>query len=442
MKKQLVILGLLLPLLVVGCSTSDDSFTSLSSKDSEISESSESSNSEKGSSDNDSSQTVAVKSVSLDRTSLQVFDDDTEAMLIATVYPEDATNKDVTWTSRNNNIATVDEDGKITPVNKGTTTITAKTADGNKTATCTVTVKEAITIPNHVMHGLFNDSSTWTDKQMVNNSYSTSEYMLLGVQLYALDEFKIHMIGDAWYGYSAIKTNAGIDFDLVEQGPSDDNIIITTTGIYNIYCDYNYDGISKGHIYLARVDTSPLPSTVNVEKIELNRSGLYMNVRDQQFDLVATVLPNNATNKKVYWTSSDTSIATVSASGKVTANRNNNKGSTTITARTEDGNKVATCIVYFSAQTVPNYYLTGTIGGYSRTSYNTYKAIPLTTKTYLIPDVQLMTGDVIYVTGQNGARLRVNTTVYEYKVTKNMTANIYLDVSKTKDYLTFEPRNN
>lgn len=53
-----------------------------------------------------------------------------------------------------------------------------------------------------------------------------------------------------------------------------------------------------------------------------------------------------------------------------------------------------------------------------------------------------MTGDVIYVTGQNGARLRVNTTVYEYKVTKNMTANIYLDVSKTKDYLTFEPRNN
>ena len=250
------------------------------------------------------------------------------------------------------------------------------------------------------------------------------------------------MIGDAWYGYSAIKTNAGIDFDLVAQGSSDDNIIITTTGIYDIYCDYNYDGIGKGHIYLARVDTSPLPSTVNVKKIELNRSGLYMNVRDQQFDLVATILPNNATNKKVYWTSSDTSIATVSASGKVTANRNNNKGSTTITAKTEDGNKVATCIVYFSAQTVPDYYLTGTIGGYSRTSYNTYKAIPLTTKTYLIPDVQLMTGDVIYVTGQNGARLRVNTKVYEYKVTKNMTANIYLDVSKTKDYLTFEPRNN
>lgn len=278
---------------------------------------------------------------------------------------------------------------------------------------------------------------------MVNNSYSTSEYMLLGVRLYELDEFKIHMIGDSWYGYSDIKTNAGIDFDLVEQSPRDDNIIITTTGIYDIYCDYNYDGNGCGHIYLDRVDTSPLPSNIPVQKIELNRSGLYMHTRDQTFNLSATIFPNNATNQTVYWSSSDTSIATVSSSGKVTANRNNTKGTTTITATTADGNKKATCLVYFSAQDVPDYYLSGTIGGYSRsaTSYFSFPAIPKSSKHYMFPDVELMAGDVIYVYADNLTRIRANTTVYEYKVTKNMTANGYLDMTKSKDFLTFEPRN-
>lgn len=439
MMKKLLIFGLLLPLFAVGCSTEGESSSSVFSSES-TSESSESSSSSVSSSS--STIVVPVKSVSLDRTTLQVFNDDTEAMLVATIYPEDATNKEITWTSSNANVASVDSEGRITPNSKGTATITAKTSDGNKTSSCTVTVKEAVTVPNHVLHGLFEyETTTWTDKQMVNNSYSTSEYMILGVRLYQYDEFKIHMIGDAWYGYSAIKTNASIDFNLFEQGPSDDNIIIRQTGIYDIYCDYNYDYNGRGHIYLDRVDDTPLPSYIPVDRVELNRSGLYMNVRDQQFDLVANVLPNNASNKNVYWTSSDTSIATVSSSGKVTANRNNNKGSTTITAKTEDGNKIATCIVYFTAQSVPDYYLTGTIGGYSRKSYTTFPAIPLSTKKYFFPDVELMAGDVIYVTAQNGSRIRVNTSVYEYKVRENMTANIYLDMTKMKDYLTFEPRN-
>ena len=58
--------------------------------------------------------------------------------------------------------------------------------------------------------------------------------------------------------------------------------------------------------------------------------------------LTATVNPSNASNKNVYWTSSDSSIATVDNSGKVTAIK---AGSATVTVTTEDGGKTATCSV-------------------------------------------------------------------------------------------------
>lgn len=60
--------------------------------------------------------------------------------LTATVYPTNATNKNVTWTSDNNDIATVDAAGIVTAKTVGTATITATTADGSHTDTCVVTV--------------------------------------------------------------------------------------------------------------------------------------------------------------------------------------------------------------------------------------------------------------------------------------------------------------
>ena len=61
-----------------------------------------------------------------------------EATLTATVAPENATNKAVTWRSDNDAVATVDSNGKVTAVSSGTATITAKA--GDKAATCAVTV--------------------------------------------------------------------------------------------------------------------------------------------------------------------------------------------------------------------------------------------------------------------------------------------------------------
>ena len=83
--------------------------------------------------------TIKVEGVSLNVTSVELTEGD-QTTLTATVNPSNATNKNVTWTSSDNNVATV-ANGKVTAVKAGTATITVKTEDGNKTATCTVTVK-------------------------------------------------------------------------------------------------------------------------------------------------------------------------------------------------------------------------------------------------------------------------------------------------------------
>ena len=84
---------------------------------------------------------VAVTGVKLDKTAHTLTVGGT-VTLVATVTPEGATNKKVTWKSDKTNIATVDGNGKVTAVKEGEAKITVTTEDGNKTATCTITVKK------------------------------------------------------------------------------------------------------------------------------------------------------------------------------------------------------------------------------------------------------------------------------------------------------------
>ena len=87
--------------------------------------------------------TVSVTGVSLNKTSTTIETGKSET-LTATVTPSNATNKSVTWSSSNTNVATV-SNGVVTAKSVGTATITVKTADGSKTATCTITVPEITT---------------------------------------------------------------------------------------------------------------------------------------------------------------------------------------------------------------------------------------------------------------------------------------------------------
>ncbi|WP_125144430.1 Ig-like domain-containing protein [Clostridium transplantifaecale] len=86
--------------------------------------------------------TITVTGVTLNRNTMSLYSNTTlnTATLTATVSPADATNKAVSWSSGNTEAVTVDGNGNVRAVGNGTAVITATTADGGHTATCTVTV--------------------------------------------------------------------------------------------------------------------------------------------------------------------------------------------------------------------------------------------------------------------------------------------------------------
>lgn len=86
--------------------------------------------------------TRPVTGVTLDKTELSLFTGNTET-LTATVQPADATNRDVTWSSSDDTVATVDKTGTVSAVGAGEATITATTAEGGYTAACLVQVTQS-----------------------------------------------------------------------------------------------------------------------------------------------------------------------------------------------------------------------------------------------------------------------------------------------------------
>ena len=90
----------------------------------------------------DPKQTVSVTGVTLDQAELSLYTGESKT-LNATVQPDSATNKNVTWSSDNEAVATVDNSGKVTAVTAGEANITVKTEDGNHSADCKVTVTQS-----------------------------------------------------------------------------------------------------------------------------------------------------------------------------------------------------------------------------------------------------------------------------------------------------------
>lgn len=78
-----------------------------------------------------------VKGVTLNKSSLTMAAGDSQT-LTATIFPANATNKNVTWASSNTSVATVDADGKVTCLSDGKAVITVKTDEGGYTALCNV----------------------------------------------------------------------------------------------------------------------------------------------------------------------------------------------------------------------------------------------------------------------------------------------------------------
>lgn len=119
---------------------------------------------------------VAVTGVTLNQFTLSLTAGGAIGTLTATVAPSTATNQNIAWTSSDTNVATVDANGVVTPVAVGTATITATTADGLKTATCTVNVVAVAPVISNVTISSNNaDNTKAMNGDTITLSFTSSE---------------------------------------------------------------------------------------------------------------------------------------------------------------------------------------------------------------------------------------------------------------------------
>ena len=241
--------------------------------------------------------TVLAKEIILD--TLSVAMKEGEAIQInATVLPEDAVNKTVTWSSSDAEVATVSEAGLVTALRKGITTITA-TCD-TATTTCEVKV-QAIA----------------KEIELNEVSLTLNEDETFQLEATVLPEDAV----DKTVTWSSSNEDVATvsETGLVTALESGTAVITATCEGVTATCEVTVQAIAK--------------------EIELNEVSLTLN-EDESFQLEATVLPEDAVNKTVTWSSSDKDVATVSKKGLVEAV---GKGTATITATC--GNATATCEV-------------------------------------------------------------------------------------------------
>ena len=245
--------------------------------------------------------TSAVTGVTLNQTTASLFAGET-VTLVPTILPENATNKNVTWSSNNPAVATVSSSGIVTAVSVGTATITVTTQDGNRTATCVVTVS-----PVSVTDVALNQTSA---------TIFAGDTLRLNATILPANATNRTVTWSSSNTAVATVLNGRI----TAVAPGTATITVTTQ-----------DG---NRTATCEITVVPVPVT----DITLNQNTAAVTMGNT-LTLTPTVLPVNATNRTVIWTSSNTSIATVN-NGVVTPVSN---GTVTITATTQDGERTATC---------------------------------------------------------------------------------------------------
>ena len=260
--------------------------------------------------DGDDNNDVAVTGITLSESSITLVAGGETTTLTATVTPDNATDKTVTWTSSNTSVATV-EDGVVTPVAAGTATITAKA--GDQTATCTVTVQAA-----------------------------GSTIAVAGI---TLNETSLTLHVEDTETLTATVTPTTATDKTVTWTSSDTGVATVENGKITAVAEGTATITAKAGEQTATCAVTVVAKDadiVAVTGITLNKTTLSLEEGDEE-TLTATVLPENATNKTVTWTSSDTGVATVE-NGKVTAVA---AGNATITAKA--GEQTAECAVTVTA---------------------------------------------------------------------------------------------
>lgn len=229
--------------------------------------------------------TVTVKrhaeSVELSQKEIKLYLGENRS-LTATVLPSDASDKNVTWSSSNPNVATVSTAGNVVSKSVGTTVITVKTADGGHQASCHVTVLEPV---------VYATSLTITPQALNMNIGESASLTLQMLPSNANEKL-------VWES----------DNESVARVVNGD---ITAVGV----------GVAKIMVKGKNVTSNEVTVTVidkfAVTGVKLNESEKSLQVGDS-FTLTATVLPEDARDKTVTWSSDKESVATVK-DGVVTA---------------------------------------------------------------------------------------------------------------------------
>ena len=251
---------------------------------------------------------VEVESVSLNKSEMTLTEGKSET-LAATVTPENAENKSITWSSNNEAVAIVDVNGTVTAKSAGTAVITATSTNG-KSAGCTVTVeKKQIPV---------------TEVRLSESTVGIVEGSTYKLTATVLPENTTDSKNVSWGSNN--EAVATVDANGTVTAKRAGTAVITATST---------NGKTAG--CTVTVSKKEIPIT----EVRLNKSTETL-TEGETTTLTATVLPENTTyGKSVKWSSSNVAVATVDLMGNVTVKR---AGTAIITAISENG-KTASCTI-------------------------------------------------------------------------------------------------
>ena len=260
---------------------------------------------------------IPVESIQLSGPPVSMVEGD-EVQLSAEVRPENATYKDIRWTSSDEAVATVSESGKLVAVSAGEATITVSSVSQPEImSSCSVTIS-AKAIP---------------------------------VTAITLDQGHLDLVeGDVYTLHATVEpadaTDKAIKWTSSNEAAAtvseDGNVVAVSAGEATI----TVSSVSQPDI-MSSCSVTVSAKAIPVTAITLDQEHLDL-VEGDDYTLHATVEPVNATDKTVKWKSSNPSIASVSDTGLVTANH---EGTAVITASC--GNVSATCEVSVAKPVIP-----------------------------------------------------------------------------------------
>ena len=338
------------------------------------------------------STTVNVNVVPTPAESVEISDKDlillegTTWQLTATVYPEETTYNTITWTSENEDIATVTQDGLVTAVKAGEITVTATC--GDVSGECSVIVKSVENV------SMTPETGSIEGDEDLNPGENTKDGMaVMGKDL-------IIRVGQE--GSVMLKVTPGVNYDpdlqwelsaggesFVQMTVDSDNSLSATfkgltvgKTMYTVSTPANNTPLLSGHITV--IAENPVMSlTLASESISLPKNAL-------PYQLTAETTPETGTTYALNWESSLKSIATVDAEGKVTPVA---EGECDITVTTTDGTDLsAVCHVTVTAPIDDNFEfdfdesVMGDAEGITIYLGDSYKLVPKAKDGYVLPD--------------------------------------------------------